>query len=406
METLQTQYAGRRVAFLHHQLSLGGSERVSYDAACFLQGLGIESYFFTAHYDEERWLEAGAKLFPVVRLPKRGKNHCFTSPNIEVIIESILREDIRLLFVAVPDTGLPTKIQQATRCRVVFWLHSVPYFEAITKIESYRTQGQRSWYNRLMWQLLHRPRLLWGNKYLRHWQERYRERLSVYDATILLGEGYRRQIIADLQLSESLASRLLVKHNLMDIAVAPQLSKQKQIIYMGRLSRSDKRIDRLLLVWARVMHKLPDWELLIYGSGDKEGRFLRRLADKLKLKRCTFAGFISKPIDAYNTAAICCMTSSYEGFPLALTEAQNQGVIPIAFDASRGIRTILADGGGVLVPAFDLDAYAEQLLRLCLDEDYRKAKQQAVLQRRWAFSREYEREEWAEILDYCLRDSE
>lgn len=403
MGTLQTQYAGRRVAFLHHQLSLGGSERVSYDAACFLQGLGIESYFFAALYDKERWLESGAKLFPVIQLPKRGKNHCFTSPNVDVIIESILREDITLLFVAVPDTGLPTRIQQATGCRVVFWLHSIPYFEAITKIESYRTQGERSWYNRLIWQLLHRPRLLWGNRYLHYWHEKYRERLNAYDVTIVLDGGYRQQIIDELQLSEVIASRLLVKHNLMEIATSPILSKQKQIIYMGRLSRSDKRIDRLLLVWSRVMHKLPDWELRIYGSGDKEERFLRQLARNLKIERCTFEGFISKPIEAYNTAAICCMTSSYEGWGLALTEAQNQGVIPIAFDSSWGIRTILADGGGVLVPAFDMDAYAKQLLRLCLDEDYREAMQQTVLQRRWAFSRKHENEEWTSILDRCLR---
>lgn len=99
------------------------------------------------------------------------------------------------------------------------------------------------------------------------------------------------------------------------------------------------------------------------------------------------------------------MTSSYEGWPLALTEAQNQGVIPIAFDSNWGVRTILADGGGVLVPAFDMEVYAEQLLRLCLDKDYRETMQQTVLQRRWAFSRKHENKEWASILDHCLHAS-
>lgn len=402
METNSNKYAGRRVAFLHHQLALGGSERVSYDAACYLQGLGIKSYFFAARYDEQKWIEAGARLFPVIRLPKHGKNHCFTSPNVDTIIEHIRKECIEVLFVAVPDTTLPRRVQEATDCRVVFWLHSVPYFEAITKIESYRTQGERSWYNRLMWQLIHRPRLVWGDRLLKYWQKQYLEKLSTYDATIVLTESYREQLIGELNLSPELSARILVKTNLLDVEPQPILTKQKQIIYMGRLSRSDKRIDRLLSVWARVMHDLLDWELIIYGSGEKEERYLRRLASRLDLVRCRFAGFISKPLEAYRTATLCCMTSSYEGWGLVLVEAQNQGVIPMAFDSSAGIRTILSEGGGILVPAFDLEAYANTLKQVCQDQDRLKALQASCLQKRYTFSREQEQEEWSKILAYCL----
>lgn len=403
MEGGNKSYAGRRVAFLHHQLALGGSERVSYDAACYLRGLGIESYFFAARSDERMWTEAGLDAFPLLSLPKHGKNKCFVSPNVDIIIRHIRELGIELLFVAVPDIVLPTRIQNETACKVVFWLHNVPYLEAITKIESYRTQGERSWYNRLMWQLVHRPRLLWGDRYIHEWQERYREKLATYDATIVLCEDFRRQMIQELHLSTAEAERILVKTNCLDIEPIPTLEKKKQVIYMGRLSRSDKRVDRLLRIWAQVEQDLPEWELAIYGRGDKEERVLRRLATELGLERCRFAGFAADPREVYRDAAVLCLTSSYEGWGLVLAEAQNQGVVPIAYDTSAGIRAVLGKDAGILIPPYDSIRYAEELRRLCLDEDYRQARQEAGLQHRHTFGRERDHEEWPRILHKILQ---
>lgn len=404
MEASNKTYAGRRVAFLHHQLALGGSERVSYDAACYLRGLGIESYFMAARSDERMWTDAGLDAFPLIHLPEHGKNKCFVSPNVDVIIESIQRLGIELLFVAVPDIVLPTRIQTETKCRVVFWLHNVPYLEAITKIESYRTQGERSWYNRLMWHLVHRPRLLWGDRLIRKWQERYKQKLATYDATLVLCEDFRTQMIRELGLGATEAERILVKTNCLDLELEPKLEKRKQLIYMGRLSRSDKRVDRLLRIWAQVERELPEWELAIYGRGDKEERVLRRLATELGLERCRFAGFASEPREVYRDAAVLCLTSSYEGFPLVLAEAQNQGVVPIAYDTSAGIRAVLAEGAGVLVPAYDSVRYAEELRRLCLDADYRRGYQEAGLRHRERFGRAVGEREWAELLPRLFCD--
>lgn len=397
-------YEGRRVAFLHHQLALGGSERVSYDAACYLRGLGISCHFFAAHCDRERWQQAGASEFPVHIIPELGKNTCFTSPAVEVLIQYVKELSIEVLFVAVPDRTLPYKVKLETDCMLVYWLHSIPYFEAHTKIESYRTQGERSWYNRLMWHFVHKPRLLWGNRLLSQWQEAYQHKLWTYDAMLVLCPGYREQLIAELQLSKEDAECIFVKTNVLSPQPEPQLRKDKQIIYMGRLSRSDKRIDRLLRVWALVQHRLPEWELLIYGSGDKEERYLRRLAGELSLVRCHFKGFVTSPQEAYKTASILCMTSSYEGYPLALAEAQCAGVVPVAFDVSEGIRCIMGEADKAsLIQPFDLDAYAGELIRLCTDPEYYKARQAYAIERSVALSNsEQSAQEWASILRHLF----
>lgn len=397
-------YSGRRIAFLHHQLALGGSERVSYEAACHLQGLGLSCCFFAASYDQERWQAAGAQDFPVYLLPGAGKNTCFVSPSLDALIQYIKELSIEVLFVAIPDVVLPNRIKAETSCRIVYWLHSLPYFEAITKIESYRTQGERRWYSRLLWELVQKPRLLWSNRLVRQWQSRYLEKLRVYDAMIVLCPGYRETLIRDLALSEADAKRIFVKTNVTQPNPSPCLEKAKEIVYMGRLSRSDKRIDRLLRVWAMVQKQLPEWHLRIYGSGDKEERYLRRLAQDLRLERCTFEGFAPQPREVYQGAAILCMTSSYEGWGLVLAEGQAEGLVPIAFDVCEGIRQIMGEADKAsLIKPFDLDAYAAELLRLCQDPEYYQAHQAYALQRSISLcDRERLALEWEAILNYLL----
>lgn len=404
---MENKYTGRSVAFLHHQLALGGSERVSYDAALYFRGLGIRSYFIAADCDEERWLGSERSEFPLIRLPEKGKNKCFISPNVEVLIEAIKEHQIDILFVAVPDKVLPKRIQAETSCKVVFWLHNVPYMEGITKLESYRTQGERKLYNRLMWHLIHQPRLLWGDRLMKRWQDAYEQKLKCYDAVLVLVDGYKRQLVEDLSLSQQLTDKVFVKTNILRID-KPQVrldEKRKQIIYMGRLSRSDKRIDRLLRVWQKTMKVLTDWELLIYGSGAKEERYLRQLAESLRLERCRFCGYASVPNQVYQTASVLCMTSSYEGLPLAMMEAQTYGVVPMCFDVCAGVREVVGvdEEAGLLIKPFDLDEYAIRLIRLCQDDNLRANLQaKCALKAENYRNLEIDQREWQAILQNML----
>lgn len=189
---------------------------------------------------------------------------------------------------------------------------------------------------------------------------------------------------------------------------------------MGRLDRGQKRVDRLLRIWQRVQARLPEWRLRIYGSGAEEG-YLKKLAQRLGLERCSFEGRVQYPDVAYSSASVLCMTSNYEGFPLAMVEAQCHGVVPMAFDVCAGIRYVVAPSrsadadkrddinkpqseapyhkqAGILVPAFDLDAYADELLRLCQDEVYRAELQQACLAKVKDYAPTVNDTEWLTIL--------
>lgn len=149
--------------------------------------------------------------------------------------------------------------------------------------------------------------------------------------------------------------------------------KRREVIYVGRLTYEDKRVDRLLDIWHRVESRFPDWRLRIVGDG-RERANLEAQAERLGLQRVEFCGMTATPYEYYNTASILCLTSTFEGWGLALTEAQQAGVVPIAFACSEGVMEILSPSweNGVLVEPFDLDAYAAALARLMSDESLRQ----------------------------------
>ena len=110
------------------------------------------------------------------------------------------------------------------------------------------------------------------------------------------------------------------------------IEREKTLVYIGRLSKWDKRIDRLLKIWKTVQHDHPDWSLEILGDGPEKEN-LENLAKKLKLSNYHFRGFVNIK-DYLPKASVLAMTSSSEGFPMVILEAANYGVVPIAYNIS------------------------------------------------------------------------
>lgn len=147
-------------------------------------------------------------------------------------------------------------------------------------------------------------------------------------------------------------------------------TKNKELLYVGRLEDFVKQVSLLLRIWKRVAPQAPEWTLTIVGSGPDE-EDLKQLAARLNLPRLRFVGR-QDPTPYYRRASILCLTSLFEGFPMVLTEAQQQGTAVIAFDSFAAVRDTIEDGiNGVLVTPFKQREYAEKLLHLMQDEEYR-----------------------------------
>lgn len=127
----------------------------------------------------------------------------------------------------------------------------------------------------------------------------------------------------------------------------------------------EKGIDRLLLVWKKVIEKHSDWILYIYGKIDKEYTY-PKLAESLNItKNVIFFEPIKNIQDKYIEASMYLMTSRFEGFPMVLVEAMTSGLPCVAFDCPAGLSPIIKDAeNGFIIPDNQMDHYAEKVIML------------------------------------------
>lgn len=169
--------------------------------------------------------------------------------------------------------------------------------------------------------------------------------------------------------------------------------KDKTILYVGRLIRAQKRPDRILKIWKRLHKDFPDWKFVIVGGGSYRADMERYVIDN-KIERVEFKGF-QDPTEYYQKSSIFTLVSPCEGFGLVLTEAQQAGCIPIAYNSFAAVTDIIEDGkNGILVKPFDSKKYEstlrelmnnehlrEQLSKNCIEKDYSKFKVEYTAQK-------------------------
>lgn len=128
--------------------------------------------------------------------------------------------------------------------------------------------------------------------------------------------------------------------------------KEKEIIYVGRLDDTQKRVYRILETWNLLESKYPDWHLTFVGDGEeREG--MQRVVNKMGLKRVQFVGF-QAPRKYYERASILILTSEFEGFPLVLAECMSFGVVPVVYGSYSAVFDIIEDdkNGEILTKEF------------------------------------------------------
>ena len=122
-----------------------------------------------------------------------------------------------------------------------------------------------------------------------------------------------------------------------------------------------------------------------------------------EIKRVRFEGRHADVSPFYREASILCLTSQTEGWGLCLTEAQANGVIPIAFGCTDGVKTILSPSGknGFIVPPFDEDRFARTLLKVAhMPEEDKLALRRNCVEKSLEYSPEVIAGKWRTIFDY------
>ncbi|TMB46916.1 MAG: glycosyltransferase [Chloroflexi bacterium] len=202
------------------------------------------------------------------------------------------------------------------------------------------------------------------------------EKASEYHLPFDLSERWgvrsHHQLIA---VSEHVAERLRTINPAAEVVVLPngvesgvwRVKPNKgsgDLLYLGRLEAQGKGLDLLLAAFAKIQ-KQTSARLMIAGDG-QDWDSLHAMVRRLGLEgRVSLLGRVAGDarFQLLADAQVVCVTSRYESFGLVPLEAMACATPVVAFDI-QAMREMVVRGTGLLVPAFDVDAYAQALLRL------------------------------------------
>lgn len=172
--------------------------------------------------------------------------------------------------------------------------------------------------------------------------------------------------------------------------------REKTVLAVGRLDEV-KRFDLLIREFARLHEGAAQWTLRIAGDG-KERENLERLIQELGAEEyISLLGRLeSTEVEKEMlSASIYAMTSSSEGFPFVLLEAQSCALPVVAFDVRVGPGAILRDGvNGFLVKEGEHEAFRARLKELMDDRALWKKMSDNAKKTAAEFSMEKVREIW------------
>lgn len=144
-----------------------------------------------------------------------------------------------------------------------------------------------------------------------------------------------------------------------------------ELLYMGRLDRQQKRVDRLVELIRKLVDARLDFKLTVIGVG-LDGDCLRNeigliLEPSGEQERVQFLGMQSHHEAALilRGKQIFLLVSEYEGTPIAMLEAMAAGLCPVVMYIDSGIPDVITSHeNGVIVDQGDVDSMVLELVRM------------------------------------------
>jgi glycosyltransferase involved in cell wall biosynthesis len=179
-----------------------------------------------------------------------------------------------------------------------------------------------------------------------------------------------------------------------ELAYEAQATTARHLLFVGRLDLIPKGGDLLFDIFARISHvrrsRVP--RLVIIGDVP-DRKAMERLAEKSGLSGLVeFRGRIegAEKYRLMSAAYAVLMPTRFETFGLVAIESLAAGAPLVTFDVGP-LREIVGDATGArLIRPWDLDAFAQEVLRFVDDRQLREEVREAG--RRWA-----RRFDWEEI---------
>lgn len=200
-------------------------------------------------------------------------------------------------------------------------------------------------------------------------------------------------------------NNVAVINNICSVEFAEKARLQShRVITVGRYEHP-KGFDRLIAAWSLIAAKIPDWTLHIVGEGSLRSELTKQIK-KLNLENSVFLDGASTDIaKEYLKSSIAVFTSLYEGFLMAIVEAESAGIPVVSFDAPCGPKEIIKNGeDGFLVSDGDIYALSEKLLLLIRNKEIRENMAEKAFMNSKRFTAEQIMPQWISLFEQILKE--
>ncbi len=172
----------------------------------------------------------------------------------------------------------------------------------------------------------------------------------------------------------------------------------KNVIAVGRYDHV-KGFDLLISAWQKVHEQHPDWQLNIFGSGQRD--VYQRMADERGLQDVLHCNGPVSDIDSrYVEASLFVLSSRNEGFGLVVVEAMAAGLPVVSFDCPCGPSDIIHCGeDGLLVENGDTDKMADSICWMIEHPEERCQYGKQARQNAMRFSQEEVMQQWIQLFN-------
>jgi len=151
------------------------------------------------------------------------------------------------------------------------------------------------------------------------------------------------------------------------------------LVFVGRVVPI-KRLDVMLAALAKARTSEPRLRLAIVGDGEI-CTGLERQASELGIADAVhFLGYRRELLPVFAAADLAVLSSDNEGTPVSLIEAGAAGLPAVATDVG-GVREVVTEETGEIVPPRDHAALADALVRMATDTDRRTSSGDAAQRR-------------------------
>ena len=144
----------KRILFLHNEFPSGGADRVTIDIAGYISHYGFEVYVLAREIRDKF-------LSNIVLLELPDKASVNSKKNADAIIETLKQLRIDIFVLPVQTLSHLAHIRNNTDCKIIFALHSVPFWEIGHDLYNKKKKAWHSLFGRIKWILFTYPKTVW-----------------------------------------------------------------------------------------------------------------------------------------------------------------------------------------------------------------------------------------------------